>query len=89
MTSPKIKITTPVVRRYLVGIFGDCLELPTWFIKLFSRGDVILDPFIGSGTTALACMQLNRHYIGIEAFEEYYNLALSRIHSKKDVLTQV
>ena len=64
------------------------LELPTWFIKLFSReGDVILDPFIGSGTTALACMQLNRHYIGIEALEEYYNLALSRIHSKKDLLT--
>lgn len=63
------------------------LELPTWFIKLFSReGDIILDPFIGSGTTALACMQLNRHYIGIEALEEYYNLALSRIHSKKDVL---
>jgi site-specific DNA-methyltransferase (adenine-specific) len=54
--------------------------LPKWFIKLFTaRGDVILDPFIGSGTTAIAALELGRHYIGIEKMEEYYKIALKRI----------
>jgi DNA modification methylase len=51
-------------------------SLPTWFIKLFTQpGDVVLDPFVGSGTTALACIELNRHYIGIEAAAEYCEIA--------------
>lgn len=38
--------------------------LPAWFIKLFTEeGDVVLDPFIGSGTTALACIELNRQLV--------------------------
>lgn len=46
--------------------------LPEWFIKLFTlRGDVVLDPFSGSGTTALVAAQMGRHYIGIEKEEEY------------------
>lgn len=53
------------------------ITLPAWFIKLFTEeGDTVLDPFIGSGTTALACIELNRHYIGIELMEHYYKLAL-------------
>jgi len=53
------------------------VNLPIWFVKLFTEeGDVVLDPFIGSGTTALACIELNRHYIGIELMENYYKLAL-------------
>lgn len=52
------------------------IQLPTWFIKLFTQeGDVVLDPFIGSGTTALACKELNRHFIGIEITQDYYELA--------------
>jgi len=52
------------------------IALPSWFIRLFTEeGDVVLDPFIGSGTTAIACMALNRHYIGIEASRQYYELA--------------
>jgi len=54
------------------------ISLPAWFIQLFTQeGDVVLDPFIGSGTTALACIELNRHYIGIELMRDYYQLALS------------
>jgi DNA modification methylase len=50
--------------------------LPEWFIKLFSKeGDLILDPFMGSGTTALASIKLKRHYLGIELKEEYCQLA--------------
>lgn len=55
-------------------------ELPAWFIKLFTKeGDIVLDPFIGSGTTALACVELQRHYIGIELNDEYHQLAKDRI----------
>jgi DNA modification methylase len=35
----------------------------------------VLDPFIGSGTTAIVCLNLKRHYIGIEAMDHYYQLA--------------
>ena len=43
------------------------------------EGEVILDPFIGSGTTAVACVELNRQYIGIEKNEKFYNIALRRV----------
>ena len=43
------------------------------------ENDIILDPFLGSGTTAVACINLNRHYIGIELSEEYCNKAEKRI----------
>jgi DNA modification methylase len=60
------------------------ISLPTWFIKLFTgEGDVVLDPFIGSGTTAIACIKLQRHYIGIEAMEQYYDLAIESIERAK------
>jgi len=48
------------------------LELPIWFIKLFTKeGDTVLDPFVGSGTTALAANRLGRQYVGIDIDEEY------------------
>ena len=55
-------------------------DLPTWFIKLFTmEGDVVLDPFIGSGTTAVATKQLGRNYVGIDINEGYCQIAEERI----------
>jgi site-specific DNA-methyltransferase (adenine-specific)/site-specific DNA-methyltransferase (cytosine-N4-specific) len=49
--------------------------LPEWFIKLFTQeGDVVLDPFLGSGTTSRVANRLNRHSICIEMNEEYYKM---------------
>jgi len=48
-------------------------------IKLFSKvGSTVVDPFLGSGTTAVACMNTNRKCIGIELNEEYYNISVAR-----------
>lgn len=56
------------------------IDLPTWFINLFTqRGDVVLDPFIGSGTTAVAAIELGRNFVGIDIAEEYYQLSRERI----------
>ena len=46
-----------------------------------NEGDVIIDPFIGSGTTAVACINTNRHYIGFELNEEYVEIAEKRIEN--------
>lgn len=55
-------------------------ELPTWFIKLFSKeGDLVLDPFLGSGTTCVAAKTLGRGYFGIEIKPEYYEIALENV----------
>jgi len=47
-------------------------------------GDVILDPFMGSGTTGVACKNLNRDFIGIEKEENYFKMAEERIKCCKD-----
>ena len=52
-----------------------------WCIeRLSNEGDLILDPFMGSGTTALACMATRRKFIGIELDERYYNVAVNRVN---------
>lgn len=43
----------------------------------------MLDPFMGSGTTGIACKQLNRNFIGIEIDDEYFNIAKEMIGSDK------
>lgn len=54
------------------------------FVKILSNEkDVVLDPFMGSGSTGVVCEQLNRNFIGFELNEEYYNIASKRIQNKK------
>ena len=56
------------------------LKLIEHLIRLFSKeGALVVDPFLGSGTTAIACKNTNRKCIGIELNEEYYNVALERL----------
>jgi site-specific DNA-methyltransferase (adenine-specific) len=57
-------------------------ELPYRLIQLYSfKGDIILDPFMGSGTTAVAALKSNRKFIGYEVVKEYIELADNRIES--------
>ena len=46
---------------------------------LSNENDTVLDCFMGSGTTGLACKELKRNFIGIELSEEYYYIAKDRI----------
>ena len=59
---------------------------PLWLAKdhilsWSNKGDLVLDPFMGSGTTAVACIQTGRDYIGIEVSPEYVDLSLERIRT--------
>lgn len=56
------------------------VALPEWFIKLFTEeGDLVLDPFNGSGTTCIAAKKLNRKWLGIDTSQEYVDLAIERL----------
>lgn len=68
---PELKASHPTVKP---------LKLMSYLITLFSReGDVVLDPFCGSGTTCVAAKKLNRQYIGIEREAEYIEIANARL----------
>lgn len=54
------------------------LPLMEWCVSR-TRGDTILDPFMGSGTTGVACVNLGRRFIGIEIDETYFDIACRRI----------
>lgn len=59
-------------------------ELPNRLIKLFSfTNDIVIDPFMGSGTTAIAAIKNNRNFVGYEINEKYINLANNRILNLK------
>lgn len=55
-------------------------ELPEWFIKLFTKEeDVVLDPFMGSGTTLKVASRMRRNSIGIDTIPEYYDLVRKQL----------
>jgi DNA modification methylase len=56
------------------------VALMEWLLKYFSKeGDVVLDPTMGSGSTGVACKNMNRNFIGIEMDEKIYEVACERI----------
>ena len=56
-----------------------------YLIKTYTNeGETVLDNCMGSGTTAIACLNTNRNYIGFELDEEYYNASLDRIGKHKE-----
>ena len=55
------------------GCIEDMLKIST------NENEIIIDPFMGSGTTGVACKNLNRKFIGIELDENYFNIAVDRI----------
>ncbi len=58
------------------------IALMEHLVKLFSKkGALVLDPFVGSGTTAIACKNTNRKCIGCEINKEYYDISLDRLAS--------
>ena len=61
------------------------VELPYRLIQLYTfQGDVVLDPFCGSGTTCIAALRTNRHFIGVDNSEEYVELARKRIREESE-----
>ncbi len=60
------------------------LSLWLWLVDKFSNeGDIILDPMIGSGTTAVACHRLKRRFIGMEIDETSYKLTCNRLEDEQ------
>lgn len=56
------------------------VELMKWCLENYSKeNDLIFDPFLGSGTTAVACKQLKRNFIGVEKMPEYCKIAQERL----------
>ena len=55
------------------------LEVMKWVIELCPKAQTILDPFMGSGTTGVAAIQLGRSFIGIERDPKYFDIACQRI----------
>lgn len=63
--------------------------LPEWFIKLFTKpGDTVLDPFVGSGTTALVAQRMQRNAVGIELLEEYADVAKERLSKTRPAVLE-
>jgi DNA modification methylase len=62
------------------------VSLFEYLIKTYTnKGETVLDNCMGSGTTAIACMNIDRNYIGYELDKTYYDIALKRINDTQDV----
>ena len=80
------KVQNAASEEFKKGIFRNCQEHPTQkpialirHIIKFHNVNLILDPFMGSGTTAVACKQLGRNFIGFEISQEYVDIANKRL----------
>ena len=92
-TSPLMQTPKPSKKEETIGTEKNIhptvkpIKLMSYLITLFTReGDYVLDPFMGSGTTGLACKLLNREFIGIDFTEEYCKIAEERLQVSRGEL---
>ena len=87
-TFPCLIVPKPTAEEKNAGVQADTnkhctvkpIKLMIYLIQLMSdKNDIILDPFVGSGTTCIACRMQQRRYIGIERDAEYYKIAQARL----------
>jgi site-specific DNA-methyltransferase (adenine-specific) len=65
-------------------------ELPHRLIQLYTyKGEIVLDPFVGSGTTCLAAIKADRHYLGYDIKEEYLQIARERVKTMRESTARV
>ena len=65
------------------------VELPQRLIELYTyQGDLVLDPFIGSGSTAVAAVRARRHFVGYDTESEYVAIAEERVRQERDTLIE-
>jgi site-specific DNA-methyltransferase (adenine-specific) len=63
------------------------VELPERFIKMYTyRDELVLDPFMGSGSTAVAAVRTGRHWVGYDIDPEYCRITRQRVQDAKDRL---
>jgi site-specific DNA-methyltransferase (adenine-specific) len=73
-----IHMATECSNRNHSAVFPE--DLPSWFLKLFTKpNDLVLDPFMGSGTTAVAAKKIKRNFLGIDINNKYCQLAQDRL----------
>ena len=75
-----------VVASDKVHLTGKPLPLLVDLLAIVPEGGVVLDPFLGGGTTALACLQTSRRFLGVELSTEYFELASSRVQEAERIL---
>lgn len=74
-------VWTEMVERGLHPTQKPLALLVKWVGQFTDEGETLLDPFMGSGTTGVACMQLGRSFIGIEIEPKYFDIACERIEN--------
>lgn len=81
----KCIINTTVQSKKYHPTMKDINVIEKLLMILSNKGDTILDPFSGSGTTAIACINNNRNFIGFELDKDYYDISLNRIEKETGV----
>lgn len=85
-TYTKNHITTNVCKNEYCKVHKAVMneEISDWIIEKFTQeGELILDPFMGTGTTGVSCLKKNREFIGIEKSDEYFKIAVERLDKIK------
>ena len=85
------KVYTSSVNKKDKEKYGHTTIKPLELVKKYlinhsKENDIVLDMYMGSGTTAVACRDMNRQFVGFEIDERYYNVCLQRLEEKENQL---